>query len=228
MIRLELTETYGWEAAIRGMRNPMNSWDKSDSCICSFDLDELCHMVANGGKAACELEDMPYCVGKNDLALMKRLAKAGSDHRKYMRQIFVSVDITASLYWWKEFDTYKVGTVANSTSTMHKIHAKPFEAEDFSTDQLTPFGKEALDLIVEFLENSRQCFNKSGDKNIWYDIISILPSGYLQRRTVTMNYEVLLNMYHARKNHKLYEWHEFCDWIKSLPYSEIITGDKIK
>ena len=206
MIKLEYTQVYNWEGAIRGMRNPFGSWDMSDSMVYGF-----------GGTIA---------IGANDLDLMKRLAKAGSDHRKYMRQIIVSVDITAPLYWWKEFDTYKVGTVANSTSTMHRIHAKPFEMSDFATDHLTESGVALLDNIISFLEDWRVRFNETKNKALWYDIISILPSTYLQRRTVTMNYENLVNMYPARKNHKLDEWHTFCDWIKSLPYSEIITGDE--
>ena len=219
MIKLEHTATFNWEGAIRGMRNPMNSWDKSDSFVgcgtdeypyCGLDCRHECHFV----------------VGEDDLSLMKKLAKAGSDHRKFMRQIFVSVDITAPLYWWKEFDTYKVGTVANSTSTMHTIHKKEFEMSDFGTDHLTEAGVALLDHIISFLEDWRATFNETKDKGAWYDIISLLPSGYLQKRTVTMTYENLVKMYHARKNHKLDEWHTFCDWIKGLPYSEIITGIK--
>ena len=219
MIKFSQTCTFNWEGAIRGMRNPMNSHDKSDSFVgcgiyeypyCGESCREACHFV----------------VGKNDLTLMKKLAKAGSDHRKFMRQIFVSVDITAPLYWWKEFDTYKVGTVANSTSTMHKIHAKEFEMNDFGTDNMTEVGVAVLRDLVSVLENWRFSFNETKDKAIWYDIISLLPSTYLQKRTVTLNYENLVNMYHARKNHKLDEWRTFCDWIKDLPYSEIITGVK--
>ena len=220
MIKLEYTSVLNFEGAVRAMRNPMNSWEKSDSFIgcgihdhypyCGESCKEACHFVA----------------GENDLKLMKKLAKAGSDHRKFMRQIFVSVDITAPLYWWKEFDTYKVGTVANSTSTMHTIHKKEFELDDISTDHLSEWGKYVLDTVIDFLELCRIEFNETKDKTAWYDIISLLPSGYLQKRTVTMNYENLVKMYHARKNHKLDEWHEFCDWIKELPYSEIITGVK--
>ena len=206
MIKFEHTSIFNWEGAIRGMRNPFNSWDKSDSF---WDMTSV---------------DDNYVIGENDLDLMKRLARAGSDHRKFMRQIFVSVDITAPLYWWKEFDTYKVGTVANSTSTMHKIHAKEFELSDFSTDNMTNVGIAVLNDLISVLENFREYFNETKDKTVWYDIISLLPSGYLQKRTVTMNYENLVNMYHARKNHKLDEWHTFCGWIKELPYSEIITG----
>ena len=206
MIKLERTEVLNLEGAIRGMRNPMNSWEMSDSF---WDMTSV---------------DNNYVIGDNDLFLMKRLAKAGSDHRKFMRQIFVSVDITAPLYWWKEFDTYKVGTTANSTSTMHKVHTKKFEMSDFGTEHLTETGVAVLDMLISFLENWRLSFNETKDKAIWYDIISLLPSTYLQKRTVTMNYENLVNMYHARKNHKLDEWREFCEWVEGLPYSEIITG----
>ena len=186
--------------AIRGARNPMNSWARMDS---EFD--------GEGN----------YILGENDLDLAKRLARAGSDHRKFLRQIFVSVDITAPLYWWKEFDTYKVGTVANSCSTMHKIHTKPFGREDFSCDRLDDAALEALDSLIAFLENERVkfCENKE-DRQPWHNMIQLLPSSYNQMRTVSMNYENLINMYYARKNHKLAEWHTYCDWIKSLPYAE--------
>ena len=188
------------ENAIRGARNPLNSWGRMDS---SYD---------NEGN---------YVLGNNDLDLAKRLAKAGSDHRKFLRQIFVSVDITAPLYWWKEFDTYKVGTVANSCSTMHKIHSKPFEREDFSCDRMDAPALEALDALIAFLEAERVkfCDNKE-DRQPWHNMIQLLPSSYNQMRTVSMNYENLINMYYARKNHKLAEWHTYCDWIKSLPYAE--------
>ena len=186
--------------AIRGARNPMNSWARMDS---EFDTEGN------------------YILGENDLDLAKRLARAGSDHRKFLRQIFVSVDITAPLYWWKEFDTYKVGTVANSCSTMHKIHTKPFGREDFSCDRLDEPALEALDALIAFLENERVkfCENKE-DRQPWHNMIQLLPSSYNQMRTVSMNYENLINMYYARKNHKLAEWHTYCDWIKSLPYAE--------
>ena len=188
------------ENAIRGARNPMNSWGRMDS-----EYDE------NGN----------YILGENDLDLAKRLARAGSDHRKFLRQIFVSVDITAPLYWWKEFDTYKVGTVANSCSTMHKIHSKAFEREDFSCDRLDEGGLAALDALIAYLESERQkfCENKE-DRQPWHNMIQLLPSSYNQMRTISMNYENLINMYYARKNHKLAEWHTLCDWIKSLPYAE--------
>ena len=200
MIKIERTSVMNLENAIRGARNPMNSWGKMDS---SYD------------------DEGNYILGANDLDLGKRLASAGSDHRKFLRQIFVSVDITAPLYWWKEFDTYKVGTVANSCSTMHKIHVKPFEREDFSCDRLDANGLDALDALIAYLEAERQkfCANKD-DRQPWHNIIQLLPSSYNQMRTVTMNYENLINMYYARKSHKLAEWHTLCDWIRSLPYAE--------
>ena len=210
MIKLEHTSTFNLEGAIRGMRNPFNSWEMSDSDWELFGYGEY-----------------TFVVGKNDLELMKKLAKAGSDHRKYMRQIFVSVDITAPIYWWKEFDTYKVGTVANSTSTMHTIHKKEFTMDDFSHEHLWGKAKVLLEeYIIPTLNDDRECYLESKNKDDWWQMIQLLPSSYNQKRTVTMNYENLVNMYHARKNHKLNEWHEFCDWIKELPYSEIITGDE--
>ena len=212
MIRLENTLVQGWEAAIRGMRNPMNSWDKSDG---RWVEDE----------PGTNYPQLVYEVGPADLALMKKLAMAGSDHRKFLRFITVSVDITAPLYWWKEFDTYKVGTVANSCSTMHKIHAKEFTLEDFSHDHLTLDGLEALKRLVDQLNFARIAFLETKDKAYWYEMIQLLPASYNQRRTVLMNYEVLRNMYHARKAHKLDCWRVgFCDWVKSLPYAELITG----
>jgi len=200
MITLERTSVMNLENAIRGARNPMNSWSRMDS---AYD------------------ENGQYILGPNDLDLAKRLARAGSDHRKYLRQIFVTVDITAPLYWWKEFDTYKVGTVANSCSTMHKIHTKPFGREDFSCDRLDEGGLAALDALIAYLETERQkfCENKE-NRQPWHNMIQLLPSSFNQMRTVTMNYENLINMYYARKNHKLAEWHTLCDWIKSLPYAE--------
>lgn len=188
-----------FENAIRGARNPLNSWDRSDSV---YD------------------KDGNYILGENDLSLAKRLCKAGSDHRKFIRQILVSVDITAPLYWWKEFDTYKVATVANSTSTMHKIHSKPFDIEDFSHDHMSDGALKAMEGILEYLEDCRVKFIETKDKAYWYDMIQLLPESYNQKRTVTMNYENLLNMYYARKNHKLSEWHTYCDWIMSLPYTK--------
>jgi len=204
MIQLEKTAVFNLENAIRGARNPMNSWDKMDS---AYD--------AQGN----------YILGEADLSLAQRLCRAGSDHRKFMRQILLSVDITAPLYWWKEYDTYKVGTTANSTSTMHKIHARPFERADFSHEALTPAALDTLDALIAFLEQRRKEFVQSKDKACWMDIIQLLPSGYNQTRTCTMSYENLVNMYHARKSHKLQEWHLFCAWVEGLPYAaELICG----
>ncbi|MBC3517343.1 hypothetical protein H8K20_13215 [Neobittarella massiliensis] len=204
MLRVDKTAVMNMENALRGARNPLNSWARSDS--------------AYG-------DDGQYLLGENDLSLAMRLARAGSDHRKFMRQIFVSVDITAPLYWWKEFDTYKVGTVANSTSTMHKIHAKPFSADDFSCDRMNGTARACLDGVIACLEQLRQQYLQTKDKEIWYSMIQLLPTSYEQMRTVTMNYENLVSMYYARKDHKLAEWHVFCDWIGSLPYAkELITG----
>ncbi len=200
MIKIERDSVMNLENAIRGARNPMNSWGRMDS---SYD------------------ENGNYLLGENDLDLGRRLARAGSDHRKFLRQIFVSVDITAPLYWWKEFDTYKVGTVANSCSTMHKIHTKAFEREDFSCDRLDEGGLKALDALIAYLERERQkfCENKE-NRQPWHNMIQLLPTSYNQMRTVTMNYENLINIYYARKNHKLAEWHTLCDWIASLPYAK--------
>ena len=229
MIKFENTEVMGWEAAIRGMRNPMNSWGQSDShrngCRCT----PLCY------------KSKDYAIGSKDLDLMTRLRNAGTDHRKFMRMITVYVDITAPLYWWKEFDTYKVGTVANSFSTMHKIADKEFSLEDFSHEHLYAeddiggmyysqtaeeefTSTDVLKVIIEALNNYRTMFLVTKDKKDWWQMIQLLPSSYNQRRTVMLNYEVLANMYRSRKNHKLDEWHVLCDWIKSLPYSELITG----
>ena len=200
MLKTERSSVMNLENAIRGARNPMNSWARMDS---AYDADGN------------------YILGENDLDLARRLARAGSDHRKFLRQIFVSVDITAPLYWWKEFDTYKVGTVANSTSTMHKIHAKPFERDDFSHDRLDAGGIAMLDATVDYLEAERLKFvaNKE-DRQSWHNIIQLLPTSYNQMRTVTMNYENLINIYYARRSHKLAEWHVLCDWILSLPYAK--------
>ena len=185
------------ENAIRGARNPLNSWDKGDS----------------------RFENGVFVMGENDLSLARRLCAAGSDHRKFIRQIFVSVDITAPLYWWKEFDTYKVGTVANSTSTMHKIHAKPFEMSDFSFEKLSDESMAAVKAYVEYMERVRLSYLDTKDKDTWYNLIQLLPSSYHQMRTVTMNYENLTSMYYARRSHKLDEWHEFCAFIEKLPYA---------
>lgn len=199
MLKLERTSVMNLENAIRGARNPMNSWAKSDS---AYD------------------EKGNYILGENDLALAKKLCRAGSDHRKFMRQILVSADITAPLYWWKEFDTYKVATVANSTSTMHKIHAKPFELSDFSADKLSDGALAAFRAYIDHMEATRLRFVGTKDKRDWYDLIQLLPSSYNQLRTVTMNYETLVNIYYARRAHKLDEWHVFCDWIRTLPYAD--------
>lgn len=206
MIKLERTSVMNFENAIRGARNPMNSWSKSDSY---YD------------------EQGNYILGENDLSLAVRLCKSGSDHRKFIRQIFVSVDITAPLYWWKEYDTYKVATVANSTSTMHKIHSKPFSMDDFSCDKMSDPTKKTMEKLIEYLESLRLHFVETKDKADWNDIIQLLPSSYNQMRTCTFNYETLINIYYARKNHKLDEWHRFCDWIETLPYAkELITTIK--
>ena len=237
MIKIENIEVFGWEAAIRGMRNPLNSWDKSDSwysCKCgdygkteSKYCDEHC------------TADCTFCIGPNDLDLMKKLIVAGSDHSKFMRMINVTVDITAPLYWWKEFDTYKVGTVRNSCSTMHKIHEKEFTLDDFSHEHLIPEAVSFLSDIIDCLNDTRKAYlyyDEEKDKlavdidkkGLWWQIIQLLPSSYNQRATVQLNYAVLRNMYHSRKNHKLDEWRAFCKLIESLPYSElIIWGEKL-
>lgn len=200
MIKIERTSVMNFENAIRGARNPLNSWDRMDS-----------YYDSEGN----------FVLGENDLSLGSRLAKAGNDHRKFLRMIFVSVDITAPLYWWKEFDTYKVGTVANSCSTMHKIHAKAFERDDFSCDRLDDDALAALDSLIAFLEGERQKFcEDKNNKQAWHNMIQLLPSSFNQMRTVTLNYENLINIYYARKSHKLAEWHSLCSWIESLPYAQ--------
>lgn len=211
MIKIEKPEVYGWRAAIRGMRNPMNSWSKSDS---GFGISTT---FGDHPSTKCA-----FIVGDNDLALMQKLISAGPDHSKFMRFIVVTCDITAPLYWWKEYDTYKVGTVANSCSTMHKVHAKEFTADDFSAEHLT--GDTLFD-IIDDLNFHRQMFLDTGDRDHWWQLIQLLPTSYNQLRTVQLNYAVLRNIYHARRNHKLTEWHTFCDFIKTLPYSELITGE---
>lgn len=211
MIKFEHPEVWGWEHAIRGMRNPLNSWDKSDSAG-----DQL---------------------GQNDLSLMRRLIRAGSSHRKFLRQIFVSVDITAPLYWWKEYDTYKVGTVANSCSTMHKITAKEFTLDDFSHEHLSDFSSHPenvqdpitiLSSTIKTLNSCRECYIKEKDNFFWWQIIQLLPQSYNQRRTVTLTYENLLNMVSQRRGHKLDEWHDFCDWVFTLPYAEELLKEGLK
>lgn len=235
MIKIENTEVMGWEAAIRGMRNPKNSWGKSDSDYCEI-LGELTNENMCYRCAGCknEFTSRPNCVviGPNDHDLMMRLRNAGTDHRKFMRMIIVYVDITAPLYWWKEIDTYKVGTVANSCSTMHTIHAKEFSLDDFSHEHLIVASLNSLKRTIEDLNACRDSYlstyieNPEWKKEIWWQMIQLLPSSYNQKRTVMVNYEVLANMYKSRKNHKLDEWHVLCDWIESLPYSELITGDR--
>lgn len=250
MIKLEHTEVAGWGAAIRGMRNPMNSWDKSDSGFRDIITGNL---VGLDGKLLdpnfvnanmhYDLYECPDFIGPADQDLMIRLARAGSVDAKYRRMINVTVDITAPLYWWKEFDTYKVGTVANSCSTMHKIHAKEFTLDDFSWDQLLNTGCDLfteekqdgfckrevqpiqfmIDYIIPVLNMCREKFLETKDKAFWWQMIQLLPTSYNQKRTVQLNYEVLAGIYPKRKNHKLDEWREFCAWIKTLPYSEVIT-----
>ncbi len=199
MIKIERYSVMNFENAIRGARNPMNSWNRMDS---TYD------------------ENGNFIMGPNDLSLATRLAKAGTDHRKFMRQIFVSVDFTAPLYWWKEYDTYKVATVANSTSTMHKIASKPFELDDFSHDHMNEKALQSLQSTINTLEELRLEYLETKDKTIWYSMIQLLPSNYHQMRTCTFNYETLMNIYYARKNHKLDEWHDVCDWILTLPYAK--------
>lgn len=241
MLKVENVEVLGWEHAIRGMRNPKNSWAKSDSGPeCPYEKEKCC--------GECQQN---FCIGPNDKQLMMALRNAGTDHRKFMRMITVYLDITAPLYWWKEFDTYKVGTVANSCSTMHKIADKEFTLADFSCEHLdrepyhrnwiesvivdeditsphkvwmTPF--DVLRCTIEMLNAYRKNYIETKDKQDWWQMIQLLPSSYNQRRTVMLNYEVLANIYKSRRNHKLDEWHTFCDWIESLPYSELITGEK--
>lgn len=230
MIKLENTEVVGWEHAIRGMRNPMNSWEKSDTKY----FDEYLEY---------RYEDCPD-IGPNDHDLMMRLRNAGTDHRKFMRMITVYLDITAPLYWWKEFDTYKVGTVANSCSTMHKIHDKEFTMEDFSCEHLNddcmscevnggdhfyPLSSlDVLKITIDALNYWRRRYLATKSKEDWWQMIQLLPSSYNQKRTVMLNYEVLANIYKSRRNHKLDEWHIFCDWVEELPYSDLITGKEEK
>ena len=218
MIKIDKVDVYGFEAAIRGMRNPMNSWDKSDTVFGLYgvvpDRCKTCDSTLD-----CVIEDYnDCCVGENDLRLMKNLSKAGSDHGKYLRMINVTLDITAPLYWWKEFDTYKVGTVANSCSTMHKIHAKEFEMDDFSWEHLDGESIDCLESTIDRMNHHRLKFIGNKNKYHWWQMIQLLPSSYNQKRTVQLNYQVLKTMYYARKNHKLDEWREFCNWCETLPY----------
>ena len=213
MIKIEHTEVFGFDAAIRGMRNPMNSWDKSDSVFYYRDCGSCLHSLEDN----CQLYDCTV-LGKNDLALMKNLSNAGTDHSKYLRFITVTADITAPLYWWKEYDTYKVGTVANSCSTMHKIHAKEFTLDDFSHEHLDYISLGYLYKLIDHLNYVREDYIETKSKDKWWQMIQLLPSSYNQKRTVLLNYQVLKNMYHVRKSHKLDEWLAFCRWCESLPY----------
>ena len=245
MLKISNFEVLGWEHAIRGMRNPMNSWDKSDSYI-----PNCCGNCDGCSDIDCQNQpdmDGVFVLGSNDLGLMMKLRNSGTDHRKFMRMITVYLDITAPLYWWKEFDTYKVGTVANSCSTMHKIAEKEFTLEDFSHEHLIDYdlyscdevdgpvingaphvgcgGVQLLNLTINVLNYYRNKYLEIKDKKYWWQMIQLLPSSYNQKRTVMLNYEVLANIYKSRRNHKLDEWHTFCDWIEELPYSELITGE---
>ena len=224
MIKFENTEVMNFSGAFRGMRNPLNSWDKSDSAYC-YDMDDCrgCKYYSfdNGTHICNEKYGNPFIIGPNDLNLAQRLIKAGPDHRKFLRQIFVSVDITAPLYWWKEFDTYKVATVSNSCSTMHTIHKKEFTLDDFSHDKLGYQGRIVLQSVIYNLNDYRKDFIETKDKSYWYQLIQLLPSSYNQKRTITLNYETLRNIYGSRRNHKLDEWSiGFMSWIDSLPYAE--------
>jgi hypothetical protein len=240
MIKIENVETFGWEAAIRGMRNPKNSWAKSDShkCPCA-DWDGDCPMVMNDDEPAkdCDPDKYRFCVGENDFHLMQVLANSGPDDGKFLRMIHVQLDVTAPLYWWKEADQYKVGTVTDSCSTMHKIHAKEFELDDFSHEHIinsVGMGAQEIEVrispmqalltTIECMNSYRKLYLETKDKKYWWQMIQLLPSSYNQRRTWDLNYAVLRNIYHARRNHKLDEWRELCAWIETLPYSELITG----
>lgn len=241
MIKIENTKIVGWEATIRGMRNPLNSWDKSDSMFGELCCDDV-HDINGKEKGFGPIGESGVSIGPNDLDLMLRLARAGSVDGKFCRMIVVYVDITAPLYWWKEFDTYKVGTVANSCSTMHKIHAKEFTLEDFSHDHLTEQSLDVLRHTIQHLNMHRTAYLTTSTKptvngmvlsdeaciklkkDIWWQMIQLLPSSYNQKRTVMLNYEVLANIYQHRRSHKLDEWRALCQWIEGLPYSEIITG----
>lgn len=217
MLKVENVEVLGWEHAIRGMRNPKNSWAKSDSGPeCPYGKEKCC--------GECQQN---FCIGPNDKQLMMALRNAGTDHRKFMRMITVYLDIIAPLYWWKEFDTYKVGTVANSCSTMHKITDKPFELDDFSHEHLGFQSVRVLKDTIKVMNDFREEFIKDHEKENWWQLIQLLPSSYNQKRTVMLNYEVLANIYKSRRHHKLDEWHTLCDRIESLPYSELITGTAV-
>lgn len=223
MIKIENVEVVGWEPAIRGMRNPKNSWNRMDSCSCDS---ETCPMLDNDYEPVeCSNGMIDFCIGENDHDLAMRLAKGGPVHAKYRRMIVVYLDITAPLYWWKEFDTYKVGTVANSCSTMHKIQDKEFTRDDFSCEHLIG-SMSVMNHIIDCLNYNRNLFLETKDKKFWWQMIQLLPTSYNQKRTIMLNYEVLVGMYKSRRGHKLDEWRDFCEWIETLPYSEIITGKK--
>ena len=214
MIKIDKTDVFGWESAIRGMRNPMNSWEKIDTDFSLSGMQSVSGILVP-------------TIGNNDLSLMRKLSKAGSDHSKFLRMINVTCDITAPLYWWKEYDTYKVGTVANSCSTMHKIHAKEFELADFSWEHLNERSIKVLETVIDELNYNRNAFIETKDKSYWHQMIQLLPTSYQQKRTVQLNYAVLKNIYFARRNHKLDEWHTLCDWIMKLPYfREICLNDE--
>lgn len=233
MLKIENAEVMGWEAAIRGMRNPKNSWNRSDTVIVNVPdtprLDysgNVVEIIPAHNQVVMRYEDENWNgIGENDLRLMVTLRNAGTDHRKFMRMITVYLDITAPLYWWKEFDTYKVGTVANSCSTMHKISAKEFTLDDFSHEHLGMQSLRVLKDTIKVMNDFREEFIRDHEKDNWWQMIQLLPSSYNQKRTVMLNYEVLANIYKSRRNHKLDEWHTFCDWIESLPYSDLITGE---
>lgn len=235
MIKIEKTEVFGWEAAIRGMRNPMNSWEKSDSGVCFNTV--ACHTCrSDRNHCKSRMENKEFVVGYDDMNLMKRLRNAGTDHRKFMRMITVYLDITAPLYWWKEFDTYKVGTVANSCSTMHKIADKEFDVNDFSHEHIEELDGDEYNMsydwllrTVDILNYYRAKYIEINDKIYWWQMIQLLPSSYNQRRTVMLNYEVLANIYKSRCNHKLDEWRELCKWVETLPYAKgLIYNDTEK
>ena len=239
MLKIEKTEVVGWEAAIRGMRNPMNSWEQSDSdyrpILCKRCDNCMSYQLEKWDDCEqCEVEQQTkahdgFMIGPNDYGLMKKLCAAGTDHRKFMRMIEVYVDITAPLYWWKEYDTYKVGTVANSCSTMHKIADKEFTLDDFSHEHLQEDSVAMLESVINTLNVHREWFNNKvlyDPKIDWWQMIQLLPTSYNQKRTVMLNYEVLANIYKSRRHHRLDEWHTLCDWISELPYSELITGEE--
>lgn len=235
MIKIEIVDIFGWEAAIRGMRNPYASWEKSDSFVCEHGITPECSCCEDRHTGRCA---DGYIMGDNDLKLMKQLSKAGTSDAKFRRMITVYCDITAPLYWWKEFDTYKVGTVANSCSTMHSIADKEFRMEDFSCEHIKKLPghidkydssfnyPSVITCVITALNEARKMYIETKDKDYWWQLIQLLPSSYNQKRTVMLNYEVLANIYKSRRNHKLDEWRDFCSWIETLPYSEVITGER--